>query len=116
MLIRISSTEIPITLDGESSRPYFEIPNLLITLGDLASAEQDWDKADDLYREGLSGASLMGTRDVAHALRDYAAICGARGDHRRAVRILGATSAVLDSADTMQPGLRAGEEADVVAA
>jgi tetratricopeptide (TPR) repeat protein len=93
-----------------------DIPSLLITLGDLAASEQDWKKADDLYREGLSGANLMGPRGVAHALRDYAAICGARGDHRRAVRIFGATSSVLDSADKMLPGLQTGEEADVVGA
>src|SRR5438094_7898637 len=75
-----------------------------MSMGGLASSEQDWQKADDLFREGLSGANLIGTRDVAHALRDYAAICGARGDHRRAVRIFGATSSVLDSADKMLPG------------
>jgi hypothetical protein len=55
---------------------------------------------------------------VAHALRHYAAMCGARGDHRGAVRIFSALSTVTDSPGTtmVMASLRTGQEADVVAA
>jgi tetratricopeptide (TPR) repeat protein len=69
----------------------------LLTLGDLASAGQEWESADDWYRQALSAASLLAARGImAHALRHYAAMCAARGDHRGAVRILGTTSLVHD--------------------
>jgi tetratricopeptide (TPR) repeat protein len=95
------------------------IPGLLVTLGDLASAERDWETAVDFYCQGLRGANLMAARGaVAHALRHYAAMCGARGDHRGAVRIFSALSTVTDSPGTtmVMASLRTGQEADVVAA
>jgi predicted ATPase len=73
----------------------YPIQALLVTLGDLASAEQDWASAADWYREGLRAASLMAAGGaMAHALRHYATIRGARGAHRGVVRIFGATSTV----------------------
>jgi predicted ATPase len=69
----------------------------LLTLGDLASAGQEWESADDWYRQALSAASRLAARGImAHALRHYAAMCAARGDHRGAVRIFGTTSLVHD--------------------
>jgi predicted ATPase/DNA-binding XRE family transcriptional regulator len=78
--------------------------SLLITRGDVASAERDWDGADDWYRQALGAASLVGARGTAAlALRHYAAMCAARGDPGRAARIVGATSSIGQSPLMIQP-------------
>ncbi len=90
--------------------------DLLITLGDLASADQDWDGAGDWYRQALSAASLVATRGIiAHALRHYAAMCGMCGALRLAVRIFGATSPIHGFSATMFD-LAAAEDHVLVAA
>ena len=69
--------------------------SLLITRGDLATAELDWTNADHWYRQALSTATVAGARGiVAVALRHYAALCVARGDPGRAVRIFAATASI----------------------
>jgi len=71
---------------------------LLVTLGDVALANRELDTADDWYRQALSAASRMATPGaMAHTLRHYAVIRGARGDHRAAVRIHGATASIRDA-------------------
>jgi len=71
---------------------------LLVTLGDVALAGQDLDSADDWYRQGIRASSrLAAPGSMAHALRHYAAIRRARGDHRAAVRILSTISSVHDA-------------------
>jgi predicted ATPase/transcriptional regulator with XRE-family HTH domain len=75
------------------------LPGLLVTLGDLALADQDWRTAADWYRQGLGTANLLATPGtMAHALRHCAALRCASGDYRGAVRILGAASSVHDTA------------------
>jgi tetratricopeptide (TPR) repeat protein len=69
------------------------LANLLVTLGDIASAEHDTETAADWYRQALRAAGAAGARGVlAYALRHFAACCAARGDLVGAVRIFGATS------------------------
>ena len=71
---------------------------LLVTLGDVALANRELDTADDWYRQALSAASRMATPGaMAHTLRHYAVIRGARGDHRAAVRIYSATASIRDA-------------------
>jgi non-specific serine/threonine protein kinase len=78
--------------------------SLLITHGDVASAEHDWESAYDSYRQALSAASLVGARGTAAlALRHYAAMCIARGYPVPAARILGATSSIGQSPLMIQP-------------
>ncbi|MCA1643976.1 MAG: tetratricopeptide repeat protein [Chloroflexi bacterium] len=87
------------------------ISGLLVTLGDIALADRDLDKADGWYRQGLMASSRMAAAGaMAHALRHYAAICTARGDHHEAVRILGAASSVPDPPALRLVALSAGEE------
>jgi xanthosine utilization system XapX-like protein len=91
---------------------------LLVTLGDVALANRELDTADDWYRQALSASSRMATPGaMAHALRHYAAIRGARGDHRAAVRILGATASVRDAPELTLVSLFApAADEDVIAA
>jgi non-specific serine/threonine protein kinase len=78
--------------------------SLLITRGDVASAEHDWERADDWYRQALSAASLVGERGTAAlGLRHYAAMCAARGDPARAARIVGAISWIGQAPLHIQP-------------
>ena len=80
----------------------FAMPALLVTLGDLARVEGDLDAAEDWYRQGLRAARRMATAvSMAHALRHYAAILGARRDHRGVVRVLGATASVQKSSGAL---------------
>jgi hypothetical protein len=76
----------------------------LISRADVASAEHDWESANDWYRQAVSAASLVGARGTAAvALRHYAAMCVARGDPGRAARIVGATSSVAQAPLVIQP-------------
>jgi non-specific serine/threonine protein kinase len=69
--------------------------SLLITRGDIAAAERDWQSASRWYRQALRTATLAGARGiVAVALRHYAALCVALGEPGRAVRIFGATASI----------------------
>ena len=69
--------------------------SLLITRGDIATAELDWQSASRWYRQALRTATLAGARGVvAVALRHYAALCVALGEPARAVRIFGATASI----------------------
>jgi hypothetical protein len=70
---------------------------LRITWGDLAAAEGDWPAAEHAYRETLEPAARAATRaQLANAIRRYAAIRERRGDHRTAVRLVGACASVGD--------------------
>jgi tetratricopeptide (TPR) repeat protein len=92
------------------------IADLLVVLGDVASAERDWESADDWYRRALSVASVLAARGmIAHALRQYAAMCAARGNPHGAARILGATSPVRDFPGSVMMNLE-GAQDDIVAA
>src|SRR5229473_1714947 len=67
----------------------------LVTLGDVCMAEQDWDAAERAYRAALEDAFRGTTRAMmASAGRRYAALCQARGDHVRAVRLLAACGSI----------------------
>jgi non-specific serine/threonine protein kinase len=69
--------------------------SLLITRGDIATAELDWQSASHWYRQALRIATLAGARGiVAVALRHYAALCVAHGEPARAVRIFAATASI----------------------
>jgi hypothetical protein len=69
--------------------------SLLITRGDIAAAELDWQGASHWYQQALRTATTAGARGViAVALRHYAALCVARGKPARAVRIFGATASI----------------------
>jgi non-specific serine/threonine protein kinase len=69
--------------------------SLLITRGDIATAERDWQSASHWYRQALRTATLAGARGiVAVALRHYAALCVALGEPARAARIFGATASI----------------------
>jgi uncharacterized protein HemY len=95
------------------------VSGLLVTLGDVALAERDLDTADVWYRQAVSASSRMATPGaMAHALRHYAAIRSARGDHRAVVRILGATASVRDAPELTLVALfaPAGDEELVAAA
>ncbi len=76
----------------------FMTTGMAISLGDLAAAERHWDAAERAYRETLESPDRGGTRaQIATAARRFAAICGARGEHRRAVRLLSATASIGDA-------------------
>jgi non-specific serine/threonine protein kinase len=69
--------------------------SLLITRGDIATAELDWHSAGQWYQQALRTATTAGARGiVAVALRHYAALYVARGKPARAVRIFGATASI----------------------
>jgi non-specific serine/threonine protein kinase len=83
---------------------HLPIVSLLITRGDVASAEHDRESADDWYRQALGAASQVGARGTAAlALRHYAAMCAARGDAGRAARIVGVTSSIGQTPLVHQP-------------
>jgi hypothetical protein len=61
-----------------------------IQLGDLAAAQEDWDGAEDYYRQSLRVTSLLAIPGpMALALRKYAALRARVGDFSTAARILG---------------------------
>jgi tetratricopeptide (TPR) repeat protein len=92
------------------------IAELLVVLGDVASAERDWESADNWYRRALSVASVLAARGmIAHALRQYAAMCAARGNPHGAARILGATSPVRHFPGSVMMNLKVAQD-DIVAA
>jgi predicted ATPase/DNA-binding XRE family transcriptional regulator len=73
------------------------IAGVLMTLGDLSSAESDWEGAERRYREALQAATGISARGrMATTARRYARIYSARGDHRRAVRLLSASPSFSD--------------------
>ncbi len=87
------------------------ISGLLVTLGDVALADQDLESADDWYRQGIRASSrLAAPGSMAHAVRHYAAIRRARGDHWAAVRILSTISSVHDAPELTLVALPAGDE------
>jgi len=91
--------------------------NLLLTLGDIASAEREWERAADWYRQALSAANLLAARGViARVLRHYAAMCVARGNSRGAVRIFGATSSIHEFPASVMIDLPAAEDDFISAA
>jgi hypothetical protein len=51
------------------------LSGLLVTLGDIALADQDLDSADDWYGQGIRASSrLAAPGSIAHALRHHAAL------------------------------------------
>ena len=73
----------------------FMVPFLYVALGDLDVAEGDLEAAERNYRWALEAASRGTTRaQMATAVRHYAGLCLARGDHGRAVRLLSAGASV----------------------
>jgi non-specific serine/threonine protein kinase len=61
-----------------------------IQLGDLAAAQEDWDRAEDHYRQSLRVTSLLAiSGPMALTLRKYAALRARRGDFATVARILG---------------------------
>jgi len=72
----------------------------LVVLGDVCTADQDWDAAEHAYRTALEAATRGTTRVImASAGRRYAGLCQARGDHGRAVRLLSACAAISHAWD-----------------
>jgi tetratricopeptide (TPR) repeat protein len=73
--------------------------SLLVTLGDLAAAEQDWHAATDFYRQALDLVGRIGLHGtMAYTLRRYAASCVARSDYFGAALIYGSTSSTAAAA------------------
>ncbi len=72
----------------------------LVVLGDVCTADQDWDAAEHAYRTALEAATRGTTRVImASAGRRYAGLCQARGDHGRAVRLLSACATISHAWD-----------------
>jgi tetratricopeptide (TPR) repeat protein len=56
------------------------------------------DRAEDLAREGLAGSAMLHDETMrAMALRDLAAVASMRGDHGRALRLVGASRMVEET-------------------
>ena len=73
----------------------------LVALDDVCMAEQDWDAAERAYRAALEDAFRGTTRAMmASAGRKYAALCQARRDHVRAVRLLAACGSISSGWDS----------------
>jgi predicted ATPase len=69
--------------------------NLLVLLGDIAARDMDWETAGALYCEALQHTSAAANQtSMGHAVLKYAALLSARGEHRGAVRLLGALSRI----------------------
>jgi hypothetical protein len=84
-----------LALGVELDIQFITIGTRMITLGDLASAEGDWDAAERAYRATLGPAGREAIRSQrAMAARRFAVIRGRRGDHRRAVRLLSAATSI----------------------
>jgi uncharacterized protein HemY len=73
----------------------FLLANLLVQLGDIAMRDHDWETAGDLYRQALQRTSAAANQtSMGHAVLKYAALLSARGEHRGALRLLGALSRI----------------------
>lgn len=85
----------------------FLMSSPLVLLGDIAARESDWDTAGALYRQTLDRArNVVAQTSMAQAVRHFAALLGARGDHRRALRLLAATGSIGgDSCRGLSPWL-----------
>jgi predicted ATPase/transcriptional regulator with XRE-family HTH domain len=69
--------------------------NLHVLLGDIAAREMDWETAGAQYRQALQHTSAAANQtSMSHAVLQYAALLSARGEHRGAVRLLGALSRI----------------------
>jgi tetratricopeptide (TPR) repeat protein len=78
----------------------FMFANLLVLLGDIAMRDNDWETAGDLYRQALQRTSAAANQtSMAHAVLKYAALLSARGEHRGALRLLGALSRIDSGMD-----------------
>ena len=73
----------------------FMFANLLVLLGDIAMRDKDWETAGDLYRQALQRTSATANHtSMGHAVLKYAAMLSARGEHRDALRLLGALARI----------------------
>jgi len=73
----------------------FMFAHLLVLLGDIATRDNDWETAGDLYRQALQRTSAAANQtSMGHAVLKYAALLSARGEHRGALRLLGALSRI----------------------
>ena len=78
----------------------FMFANLILLLGDIAMRDDDWETAGDLYRQALQRTSAAANQtSMCHAVLKYAALLSARGEHRGALRLLGALSRVDSGMD-----------------
>jgi tetratricopeptide (TPR) repeat protein len=69
----------------------FMFVHLLVLLGDIATRDNDWEAATDLYRQAIRRASAAASRTwMSHAIRQYAALLSAHEEHRSALRLLAA--------------------------
>jgi predicted ATPase/DNA-binding XRE family transcriptional regulator len=71
---------------------------LLVLSGDISVLQGDWHAAGEWYREALR--SLIGPvaqASMAHPVRRYATVLSARGEHRRAVRLLATVASVTEA-------------------
>ncbi len=75
------------------SRDY--MPQLLVLLGDVAARENDWEGADNQYRQALQISIVTASKvRLAHTILKIAWLRSAQGEHQHAVRLLGALSRV----------------------
>jgi tetratricopeptide (TPR) repeat protein len=88
-----------------------------LTLGDLATIEGNLSEAIAQYRQALSVILDVHRGQAVYSLYCYAALCAARGDHRRAARLFGAGRAAPPTAgDEFDLLPRTHEAAEVEAA
>ena len=73
----------------------------LYTLATLAQAERDYERASDLFAEGLTISAELGNEaDVAHCLEGLASVAGAESRLVSAARLWGAEEALLEKIET----------------
>ena len=74
----------------------------LCTLAGAAQAERDYERAGDLFEEGLAVSAELGNEaDVVHCLEGLASVAGEEGNVVRAARLWGAAEALLEKIEAV---------------
>jgi len=93
---------------------------LLVLLGDIEARDNNWQAADDRYRQALQLSIAAAFKDrIAHTLLKFAWLRSAQGEYQRAARILGALSRIehgLDRGLARNVGALVVDEQDIIEA